>query len=179
MRLRVLSAQDTRRALPMREMVEATKLAFGQLSAGNAVVPLRSRIDVAERSGVSLFMPALLSETDEMALKVVSVFPENLQRKLPTIHALVVALDPCTGQPLAVIEGGSLTAIRTGAGSGAATDLLARSDAKRVAILGAGVQARTQLEAVCAVREIESACPFSSNAITTTAAPYWRIRRAL
>lgn len=161
MKLRVLGAEDTRRALPMREAIEAMKMAFGQLSEGNATLPLRSRIDVADREGVTLFMPALLTETDEFALKVVSVFPNNLRRDLPTIHALVVALDPETGQPIAVIEGGTLTAIRTGAGSGAATDLLANPDAKRVAIFGAGVQARTQLEAVCAVRDIESVSIFS------------------
>ncbi|MFQ5943881.1 MAG: ornithine cyclodeaminase family protein [Anaerolineales bacterium] len=156
-----MTTEEVRLALPMRETIEAMKLAFGQLSAGDATVPLRSRIDVADRKGVTLLMPALLSGTDELALKVVSVFPENLRRGLPTIHALVVALDPETGQPIAVIEGGILTAIRTGAGSGAATDLLAKPDAKRLAIFGAGVQARTQLEAVCSVREIESVSIFS------------------
>jgi ornithine cyclodeaminase len=145
----------------MRETIEAMKQAFGQLSGGRADVPLRTRIDVSEYDGASLFMPALLADSDDLAIKVVSVFPQNIRRRLPTIHALVVALDPATGQPIALIEGGTLTAIRTGAGSGAATDLLARQDAKRVAILGAGVQARTQLEAVCAVRDIDSVCIYS------------------
>jgi ornithine cyclodeaminase/alanine dehydrogenase-like protein (mu-crystallin family) len=145
----------------MSETIEAMKLAFGQLSDGTATLPLRGRIDVPDHDGVTLFMPALLSETDEFVLKVVSVFPKNLRRDLPTIHALVVALDPETGQPIALIEGGTLTAIRTGAGSGAATDLLAKPDAKRVAIFGAGVQARTQLEAVCSVRNFESVSIFS------------------
>jgi ornithine cyclodeaminase/alanine dehydrogenase-like protein (mu-crystallin family) len=145
----------------MRETIEAMKLAFGQLSDGTATLPLRGRIDVPNHDGVTLLMPALLSETDEFVLKVVSVFPKNLRRNLPTIHALVVALDPETGQPIALIEGGTLTAIRTGAGSGAATDLLAKPDAKRVAIFGAGVQARTQLEGVCSVRDFESVSIFS------------------
>ncbi len=161
MELRILGAEDTRRALPMGETIEAMKHAFGQLSAGTASVPPRSHIDVEDPEGVSLFMPALLPDTDELAIKVVSVFPGNLRRGLPTIHALVVALDPETGRPIALIEGGALTAIRTGAGSGAATDFLARPDAKRAAILGAGIQARTQLEAICAVRDIESVCIFS------------------
>ena len=164
MKLRVLGAEDTRRALPMGETIEAMKRAFGQLSAGTARVPPRSHINVDDAEGVSLFMPALLADTDDLALKVVSVFPANNKRGLPTIHALVVVLDPETGIPIALIEGGSLTAIRTGAGSGAATDLLARSIARRVAILGAGVQARTQLEAVCTVRAIESVAIFSLDA---------------
>jgi ornithine cyclodeaminase len=145
----------------MGETIEAMKRAFGQLSAGKADVPLRTRINVTDRDGVSLFMPAMLADTDDLALKVVSVFPSNIKCGLPTIHALVVALDPETGEPIALIEGGTLTAIRTGAGSGAATDLLARSVATRAAILGAGVQARTQLEAVCAVRPIDSISIFS------------------
>jgi len=164
MELRILGAEDTRRALPMGETIEAMKQAFGQLSAGTASVPPRSHIDVDDAEGVSLFMPALLADTDDLALKVVSVFPANIKRGLPTIHALVVVLDAETGVPIALIEGGTLTAIRTGAGSGAATDLLARSVARRVAILGAGVQARTQLEAVCSVRAIESVSIFSPDA---------------
>ena len=108
MQLRVLNASDTRRALPMRETIEVMKRAFGQLSAGKAVMPLRSRIQVDKYSGVSLFMPALLTESDEMALKVVSVFPKNQHAGLPLIFALVVVIDSTTGRPIALLEGGSL-----------------------------------------------------------------------
>ncbi len=79
------------------------------------------------------------------------------------IHAAVVVIDAKTGEMLAMLEGGSLTAIRTGAGSGAATDFLARRDSHQVAIFGAGVQARTQLEAVCTVRKIEEAWVYDPN----------------
>jgi ornithine cyclodeaminase len=75
----------------------------------------------------------------------------------------VLALDSETGQPTALLEGGSITAIRTGAGSGAATDVLARPEARVAAILGSGVQARTQLEAVCTVRPIEEVRVYSPN----------------
>jgi len=161
MQIRILTKEDVRLALPMREAIEAMKEAYRQLSAGMASVPLRTRIEVTDREGVALFMPALLHTTGDLAIKIVSVFPQNIQRELPTIHAVVVAIDPDTGRPLALIEGGSLTAIRTGAASGAATDLLARSGARGVAIFGSGVQARTQLEAVCSVRDIEEACVYS------------------
>jgi len=86
----------------MGETIEAMKHAFGQLSAGTASVPPRSHIDVDDAEGVSLFMSALLADTDDLALKVVSVFPANIKRGLPTIHALVVVLDPETGIPIAV-----------------------------------------------------------------------------
>lgn len=145
----------------MREAVAAMKVAFGQLSAGRARLPLRSRIELPEAAGVILIMPALLPETGDFALKLVSVFGENRQRGLPTLHALVIALDPATGVPVGLLEGASLTALRTGAASGAATDLLARPEARKLAIFGSGVQARTQCEAVCAVRQIEAAWVFS------------------
>lgn len=161
MQIRILTGDDVRLALPMREAIEAMKDAYRQLSSGMASVPLRTRIELADQEGVALFMPALLDSTHDLAIKIVNVFPQNVQRELPTIHSVVVVIDPDTGRPLALIEGGALTAIRTGAASGAATDLLARADARRVAIFGSGVQARTQLEAVCAVRAIEEAWVFS------------------
>ena len=83
-----------------------------------------------------------------------SVFPRNTQQGLPIIHAAVLVLDANTGRPMALLEGGVLTAIRTDAASGAATDLLARTDSHVAAIFDAGVQAHTQLEAICTVRPI-------------------------
>lgn len=159
--IRLLSADDVRQALPMGEAIATMKSAFGQLSAGQADVPLRNRIALPKQEGVSLFMPAYLGQSDDLAIKIVSVYPHNLRQGLPMIHAAVLVLDAATGRPLALLEGGSLTAIRTGAGSGAATDLLARADASTVAILGSGVQARTQLEAVCTVRQIRAVRVYS------------------
>lgn len=163
MQLRILNAHNVRQALPMAEAIPAMARAFSQFSAGSAQVPLRSRIEVVRRGGTVLFMPALLEESEELALKVVSVFPENAALELPTIHALVTVVDPETGRPVALIEGGSLTAIRTGAASGAATEALARPDASRLGIFGSGVQARTQFEAACAVRPVEAAWVYSPN----------------
>jgi ornithine cyclodeaminase/alanine dehydrogenase-like protein (mu-crystallin family) len=141
----------------MRQAIEAMKGAFAQLSAGQADVPLRVALQVERHSGVTLFMPAYLATDDQMAVKIVSVFNDNPAKGLPLIHALVVVLDPTTGRPAAVMDGTALTALRTGAVSGAATDLLARRGAHVAAIFGAGAQGRTQLEAVCAVRPIREA----------------------
>jgi ornithine cyclodeaminase/alanine dehydrogenase-like protein (mu-crystallin family) len=161
MEVRILSAEDVRQALPMSIAVEAMKEAYVQLSREQVSMPLRSRIDVTQHNGLTLFMPALLHDTQDMAIKIVSVFPDNIENNIATINAIVVALDAKTGIPMAIIEGASLTAIRTGAASGAATDLLARRDSKTLAIFGSGVQARTQLEAVCTVRSIEQVWVFS------------------
>jgi alanine dehydrogenase len=138
----------------MAEAIEAVKQAFAQLSAGRASVPLRTQLPVPKHNGVTLFMPAYLEETNSLAVKIVSVFPDNLELGLPTIHALIVVVDATTGQPIAAVDGTYLTALRTGAASGAATDLLARLDARRVAIFGAGTQGRSQLQAVCEVRDV-------------------------
>ena len=124
----MLNASDVRKALPMQAAIEATKNAYVALSSGKAEVPLRAQLPVQKHNGVSLIMPAYVETEGEeaMAVKIVSVFPGNRERGMPTIHAAVIALDAETGAPIAVMEGGVLTAIRTGAASGAATDLLAR-----------------------------------------------------
>jgi alanine dehydrogenase len=163
MNLRVISKDEIRQVVPMGLAIELVKQAFAQLSAGDAVVPVRTQIEVARHEGIALFMPAYLSRTDQLGLKIVSVFPRNLESGIPTIHALITVVDAGTGQPRAVMDGAFLTALRTGAASGAATDVLARTDARVVAIFGAGVQGRTQLEAVCEVRDIERAWVYDVN----------------
>ncbi|MBC7263206.1 MAG: hypothetical protein H5T64_02480 [Chloroflexi bacterium] len=154
MKLRVLTQADVKQAISMPQAIEAVKRAFAQLSAGRANVPLRTQLAVPKHNGVAIFMPAYLEETDSMAVKIVSVFPGNVDMGLPTIHALVIVVDTATGQPIAAMDATYLTALRTGAASGVATDLLARRDASRVAIFGTGTQGRTQLQGVCEVRDI-------------------------
>jgi alanine dehydrogenase len=157
MNVRILSAADVCRAVTMAEAIDAVREAYIQLSAGQAIVPLRTPVPVEKRNGVTLFMPAYLASSDALAAKIVSVFPGNLEKGLPTIHAVVIVVDAETGRPVALMDGTYLTALRTGAASGVATELLARPDARVAAIFGAGAQARTQLEAVCTVRRIEQA----------------------
>ena len=152
MPIRILSAADVRAALPMPKAVDAMQHAYGQLSADKAIAPPRQHISTDK--GVTLIMPAYLPERSEFGIKVVSVYDDNPNLDLPRITATVLVLDPVTGAPKAFMDGASLTAIRTGAGGGVAADLLARQDAKTVGLFGAGVQARTQLQAVMAVREI-------------------------
>jgi alanine dehydrogenase len=163
MSLRILNAAEVRQALPMSDAIAGMKVAFAQLAQGQADMPLRSRIAVPEQNGTVIFMPAYLKQTADLAIKVVSVFPQNSAHGRPVIYGVVLVMDAATGQPLALLEGGALTAIRTGAASGAATDLLARPDATVLALLGSGVQARTQLEAVCAVRAIGEVRVYSLN----------------
>ncbi|MYF97996.1 ornithine cyclodeaminase family protein [Candidatus Poribacteria bacterium] len=152
MSIRILTGSDVRKALPMTKAIEAMRHAYGQLSANKAIAPPRQHI--SSEKGITLIMPAYLPERNEFGIKVVSVYDENPSHNLPRITATVLVLDPTTGIPLAFMDGSSLTAIRTGAGGGLAAELLARKDAKIVGLFGAGVQARAQLQAVMAVRDI-------------------------
>jgi ornithine cyclodeaminase/alanine dehydrogenase-like protein (mu-crystallin family) len=154
----ILNAHEVRQALPMDQAIAAMKDAYAALSNRTAVVPLRTRLPISNHNALSLFMPAYM-KTDSgeaLAVKIVSLFPNNPSRGLAYIQAAVLVLESDTGRAIALLEGSTLTAIRTGAGSGAAIDMLARKDSKVVAIFGAGSQGRTQLEASCAARNIET-----------------------
>ncbi len=153
-KIRILSAADVRAALPMPKAIDAMRHAYGQLSAGKAIAPPRQHVSTDK--GVTLIMPAYLPERSEFGIKVVSVYDDNPSLNLSRITATVLVLDPATGTPKAFMDGASLTAIRTGAGGGVAADLLARKDSKTVGLFGAGVQARAQLQAVMAIRDITS-----------------------
>lgn len=159
--MRILSADDVRAALPMRAAIEAMREGFIALSSGKATVPVRAAMNMPD--GIMLYMPACIEGEPISVVKIVSVFPDNRSRDLPVVQANVLVIDARDGTPQALIDGTSLTAIRTGAASGLATDLLARRDAAVLGVIGAGVQARTQIEAVCAVRAIREIRIYSPN----------------
>jgi alanine dehydrogenase len=138
----------------MEETIEIVEKAFAAYSGGEAEVPVRTQIAVAKENAVALYMPGFASNMGALGVKIVSVFPNNLTRSMPTISSVVIMSDAVTGEPIAAIEGSYLTALRTGAASGVATKYLAKKDAKTVTIIGTGIQARTQLQAVCSVRDI-------------------------
>jgi ornithine cyclodeaminase len=167
MQTRILSAADVRACIDMPAAIEAMRTAFAALSDGSAKVPLRLALETTH--GVSLFMPAWLSRSGATGAKVVSVNPGNVARGLPAIHATVLVLDEETGRLLALMDGTWLTALRTGAVGGLAADLLAREDARTVALFGAGVQARTQLDAVRCVRPIEEVRIVSATGVSAEA----------
>ena len=144
----------------MPRAIAAMREAFAALASGRAVLPVRTAVP-AGNGATLLVMPARVENPAAVGAKLVTVFPRNAGTATPVVQAIVVLIDPANGAPSAVLDGTSLTAIRTGAASGLATDLLARRDATRVAILGAGAQARTQLEAVACVRSVQSVALWS------------------
>ena len=157
-----LSAAEVARALTMPAAIASVREAFIELSTGDAEVPLRTPVSLPG-DGTALFMPVHLPGQGRLGIKVATVVPGNPERGLPTTQALVVVFDAATGCTEAVMDGEALTAMRTGAASGLATDLLARRDAAVAAVIGAGGQARRQLEAVCCVRTIREAMVFDSD----------------
>src|ERR671922_400356 len=127
---------------------------MADLSAGRASMPARIAALVPPRDGLLAAMPAYLPGAGALTTKLVSLFPRNTDR--PTHQAVIVAFDPTTGTPIALLDGEAITAARTAAGSALATDLLARKDAKTLAVIGTGVQARAHLRAVSRVRDFGS-----------------------
>jgi ornithine cyclodeaminase/alanine dehydrogenase-like protein (mu-crystallin family) len=149
-----LSRSDLRAAVPMTDAVELMKVAFRELSAGRATSPVRAVVQIGDPNSMLLSMPGYVPSEGAAGIKIVSFFGENAGTDVPVIHALVYMIDAKTGEPLGIMEGGYVTALRTGAVSGAATDLLAKADASTLTVIGTGVQGVTQAAAVCAVRRI-------------------------
>jgi ornithine cyclodeaminase len=151
----ILTRNDVRRAASMPEIMDAVAAGFAQLSSGQAVVPLRPHIAIPERDATALVMPAYLRGDEKLGVKLLTLFPHNPAQGLPAIAALVTLFDTTNGQPLALMDGGQLTALRTGAAAGVATRLMARRDARTLGLFGAGGQALAQVWAVCVARPIE------------------------
>jgi alanine dehydrogenase len=154
MKIRILSAEDIRRLIPMAEAIEVVKEAFVQLSEKKAQAPVRTSLKVSPEGDTALIMPAFLEKSRALGAKLVTVFPANPQKGLPSTQALVFLLNAETGVPLAIFEGTYLTRLRTGAASGVATQVLSRPDSEILAIFGAGGQALLQALGVLAVRKI-------------------------
>ncbi len=151
----ILSKKDLEELLTMEEVIEALEKGFREVKEGRSVVPVRFHLEVKEWEGEFLFMPAYLSGLKQGGTKIVSVFPKNLSIGKPTIYATYLLNDPSSGELLALLEGATLTGLRTGGASGLATRYLAREDAKTLGIIGTGYQAFFQLRAIQAVRSIE------------------------
>jgi len=150
----LLARDDVARVLAMSDCIDAVERAFGELAEGTAELPLR--IGIRPPGGISLYMPAYLKGLGALACKVVTVYKDNpAKHGIPTTMGKVLLQDPETGDVICIMDGGYLTAMRTGAVSGVATKHLAReADGQVAGIFGAGVQARMQLRAVAAVRRL-------------------------
>ena len=155
MRIKVFTARDIDRALSMGEAVEVVKDAFVQLSLQKAQSPVRTSLTLKQPGEAALVMPAYIEESGALGAKMVTVLPCNPQSNLPAVQGIVFLFDSGSGSPVAVLEGTHLTRFRTGAATGAATQVLSRPDSRSLAVFGAGGQAFFQAKGVLAARKIE------------------------
>lgn len=153
----LLTKDDVMSVLQMKDCIDVLEKAFTEMANGTAVLPLR--IGIRPPDGLALYMPAYLKEMNALACKVVTVYKDNPSKySLPTTIGKVLLQDPKTGEVTCIMDGGYLTAVRTGAVSGLATKYLAREDEGQVAsIFGAGVQAKMQLWGVYEARKLSKA----------------------
>lgn len=139
----------------MKEAVDAVKESFQLYSQGRTENPLRTNIQVPEEEGTLLFMPAYAQDTHCASLKIINLYPKNMEKGMPTSFAQVILIDAQSGEIAAILDGTYVTQLRTGAASGACFDVLGRKDARTGALIGTGGQAETQLEAMLTVRPLE------------------------
>ena len=152
--IRVIGASDVRRLLPMQDCIEVIDRVMRAVSRGGALLPLRTVMPLP--GGVNMFgvMPGYLDEPAALGAKIVAVYPQNAAQGLSSHNGVIVLLDTVTGRLSAVIDAAEVTAIRTAAATAVATRALARADASTLAMLGAGEQAVSHLEAISLVRPL-------------------------
>ncbi len=170
----LLSQTQVKALIDIDELIEALTQAHLQYSTGKAVMPVRLVVPLPDIQGRLTSMPGFLNEEKALGMKVVTYFQENPTRGLPAILATMMLFSAETGQIIAVMDGGYITAMRTACASALATKILARAQAPVMGILGAGVQARAHIEALARVRKLTEIKIYSPSG---TSAP--RIREAL
>lgn len=155
MKILVLNEKDMRSIMTMNDAIDAVKAAASTYSKGKANIPLRANLNVKEHNGDSLYMYGYVPECNALGVKLVSVYPDNPKLGLSACPATMILENAKTGEVSCIMDGTYLTRLRTGALSGAATELLSRKDSKVFTLIGTGGQAEMQLNAVLAVRDIE------------------------
>jgi alanine dehydrogenase len=154
----LLTEADLKRALDMKELIPAMRDALVRFSRGDVVQPVRPTLKIEPAGGYYSTMPAYLKDErgGALGMKSVTFFPSNAGGPVPTHLATVLLLDPATGSLIALLDGRLITEMRTAAVTAVAVDLLARKEARHLAILGSGVQARSHLHAMSTVRRFET-----------------------
>jgi len=161
MKVLIINQHEVRQLMPMADCINIMERALTELARGNVINPLRSIVPVPNEKGILGLMPSTMES--DMGLKIVSVFPGNHGTEYDSHQGAVLLFETEHGQLLSIQDASEITAIRTAAASGLATRLLARENSSSLAILGSGVQARTHVEAMLAVRPVRSARLWSRN----------------
>ena len=163
MEVLIVNQSEVADLLPMDGCMEVMEEVLKATARGEVILPLRPIMWLPERRGALGMMPSYLANPPAIGLKVITVFPGNEGTAYDAHQGAVLLFEPEHGSLLAIMDATEITAIRTGAVSGVATQLLAREDAGDLAILGSGVQARTHLEAMLEARPIRRIRVWSRN----------------
>lgn len=160
-----LTENNMEKIVDIRDIIDANEEALKIYSSKKSITPLRLNLDVKNNNGQSLYMPAYANgDVQALGIKIVSVYPDNPERYcLPSVPATMILQDPKTGVVRSIMDGTYLTQLRTGALSGLATKYLARKDASILLQVGVGGQAKSQIDAVIAVRDIKKVYLASRN----------------
>jgi alanine dehydrogenase len=151
----LLAEADVKALLTMEDLIETMEIALAEFSSRAVTQPVRTVLQIGEGNAFYGLMPAYLPSRPALGTKLVTVFESNLERSLPTHLATIVLLDPETGTLLALMDGRYITEARTAAVSAVSVQYLARQTASTLAIIGSGVQARSHLEAISRVRDVQ------------------------
>ncbi|MCI0440349.1 MAG: ornithine cyclodeaminase family protein [Chloroflexi bacterium] len=161
----LLNRETIRGLLTMEDTIRILEQAFAELAEGTSIMPQRTAVSDPEKNGWYAFMPAQLKKMGALGVKAVTVYKDNpAKHNLPSTLATIILMDSDTGKATAVMDGGYITAMRTGAVSGLATKYLARRDASVAGVLGMGVQARTQILGMAAARKLSKILCYSKDA---------------
>ena len=156
MSLPFFSADDVRSAVSMQEAIDAMEIAFSSVNNKTAEAPLRINMPISDHDAHHLSMPAYINGGKYITVKLINVHSNNPLIGYDLINGVIVVMDAKTGIASALIDGKSVTSLRTGAASGYATKLLGRDNASTAVVFGNGAQARAQIDAICTVKSIES-----------------------
>ena len=164
----VLSEREIQALISIEDIVTALEQAHVQYSTGKAVMPVRLVMSLPEIQGRITSMPGYLSQDKALGMKVVTFFQNNPKRNLPAILATIMLFSTETGKIMAAMDGSYITAMRTAAASAMATKLLANPETPVLGILGAGVQARAHIQALCRVRRLNKIKIYSPSGASAT-----------
>jgi len=156
----LLTRKEIERILSPKEVIKGVEDSYRELGLNTAIVPPRIRVDMERYNANMLVMPAYLTGMDALGTKLVTIHSENSKFNLPTVIGTIILKDPKTGVPMAILDGTYITAMRTGAAGAVAAKYLSREDSSTATIIGTGVQGRSQMIALCEVRQIKKVFVF-------------------
>lgn len=161
--MRIIKAGEIKQCYSMKQAIDAMQRAFSSLSSGECYVPMRVVTRLPASELLMLFKPAFVEKDKKLTVKFITQRERSSIPGIPAIQGIVMVIDSVSGEIISIMDGGYITALRTGAASGLATRFLARKNAHTLALFGCGEQGKTQVEAIMCERDIKKVLVFDKN----------------